>query len=267
MPSSRGRPRRARPRNRPARRGRGGDGHRPDARRGRRDRARWPRVGAVAAEQAERVAALGHGRASARPMPRVAPTISRHQSRASVGPPLVAELGRRPDHAGPPNSRTDWAERKRAFGVPASRTRRHSGSRGVMRAKSSARVTASLARYTRPPARNHHRVQRVDQGLGGGARDTAGRARASCPPWETTGSAPLRAAVLDHREERRGPRRRPARLEEPARPRARRAGQHALVLEEAAPAVQPVPVADGVERVEEPSQETSRRRRAPAVRR
>src|SRR5215831_2524181 len=55
-------------------------------------------------------------------------------------------------HARSPSTRTDCAERNRRSGSHRSRTRHHSASRGIMRAKSSALVTASFARYTRPPA-------------------------------------------------------------------------------------------------------------------
>src|SRR6266542_2038615 len=65
-------------------------------------------------------------------------------------PERAAHAARRADqdrlHAGSPRRRTDWAERKRRWGSHRSRTAFHSASRGIMRAKSSALVTASLAR-------------------------------------------------------------------------------------------------------------------------
>ncbi len=84
-------------------------------------------LGRVAAQQEERVAALGE-----RPRQRAAHAAGR------------ADEGHL--HARSPRSRTDWAERKRWAGSQRSRTARHSARRGIMRAKSSARVTASLAR-------------------------------------------------------------------------------------------------------------------------
>ncbi len=84
-------------------------------------------LGRVAAEQEEGVAALGE----------------RARERAAH-PAGRADEGHL--HARSPRSRTDWAERKRWPGSQRSRTARHSARRGIMRAKSSARVTASLAR-------------------------------------------------------------------------------------------------------------------------
>ena len=81
----------------------------------------------VAPQEPERVAALGE-RARQR-APHAARGADHHRL-----------------HAGSPRSRTDSAERKRRAGSQRSRTAFHSPSRGIMRAKSSARVTASFAR-------------------------------------------------------------------------------------------------------------------------
>jgi hypothetical protein len=59
------------------------------------------------------------------------------------------------------------------------------------------------------------------------------------------------AAVLDDREERRGARRAQPLEQRRHRRRARRARQHALVLQEAAAAVEAVPLPDRIERIEE----------------
>src|SRR5438128_232797 len=70
-------------------------------------------------------------------------------------------------------------------------------------------------------------------------------------PGEAQQADPLRAAVLDHAQHRGAPAPREQLQEAASRSSARRLGQHALVLREAARAVHAVPVADGVERIEE----------------
>ena len=76
--------------------------------------------------------------------PQCGPALGEQAGQGPAHPP------RGPDedslHDGSPNRRTDCAERNRRVGSQRSRTAFHSPRRGIMRAKSSARVTASLAR-------------------------------------------------------------------------------------------------------------------------